>query len=142
MKYSPGMRITPNTVPMTMPPSADAPMVLLPTAPGALGDDQRIQAGDERERGHQDRPEAGLAPAIGRLEHGGALAPALDGELDDQHRVLAEQTDQHDQADLGVDVVRQAHEVSIRNEPNAPAGSDVITASGRTKLSYCAASTR
>ena len=30
-------------------------------------------------------------------------------EFDDQDRVLAEQADQHDQTDLGVDVVGQAH---------------------------------
>ena len=36
MKYSPGITSTPKTVPATMPPSADEPMVLLPTAPAPL----------------------------------------------------------------------------------------------------------
>ena len=38
-----------------------------------------------------------------------ALLAPLDREFDDQDRVLAEQTDQHDQTDLGVDVVGQPH---------------------------------
>ena len=38
-----------------------------------------------------------------------ALVAPLHGELDDQNRVLAQQTDQHDQTDLGVDVVGQPH---------------------------------
>src|SRR5260221_5126343 len=60
---------------------------------------------NEGERGHQDRPEPqprgcnGGGPAL--------TAPVLEllGELDDQDRMLRRETNQHNEADLGEDVV-------------------------------------
>src|SRR5208282_3830726 len=77
--------------------------------PGAGGIDQRKETGDEGEGGHLNRPEAQFCSFDGCLLEGHALPAPLDREFDDQDRVLAEQTDQHDQTNLGVDVVGQPH---------------------------------
>ncbi len=87
--------------------------------PGADRDHQRHDAEDERERGHQDRPQTQLH----RRQRGVAarqprLALVL-GEFDNQDRVLAGQADQHHEADLREDV-----DVRMRGgqaEPVAPA---------------------
>src|SRR5512135_277245 len=79
--------------------------------PGAGGDDQREEAGDEGEGGHQDRPEPQFPALDGRLLDAQALPAPLHREFHDEDRILAEQADQHDQADLGVDVVGQAHDL-------------------------------
>src|SRR5271157_6239837 len=77
--------------------------------PGAGGKDQRKETGDEGEGGHLNRPEAQFSAFDGCLLEGHALPAPLDREFDDQDRVLAQQTDQHDQTNLGVDVVGQSH---------------------------------
>src|SRR5215218_6752815 len=62
---------------------------------GTRRGDQRENARDEGDRGHEDRAE----PETRRLEGGfnDALAffPQLDGELHDQDRVLGRETDEH-----------------------------------------------
>ena len=78
---------------------------------GARRHDERQQARDERERGHENRPEADPGAFDGRLEHRQAFIVPLHRELHDQDRVLSEQADEHDDADLRVDVVRQAHQL-------------------------------
>src|SRR5438874_13118577 len=69
---------------------------------------ERQHAEDERERCHQDRPEA--EPA--RLDCGGEAVLArlllLLGELDDEHGVLRGEPDQRDEADLCDQVVVHA----------------------------------
>ena len=69
---------------------------------------ERHAAEDEGERRHQDRPE----PQLCTFERGGhdveAMLDAQLGELDNQDRVLRRQADQHDDADLRVDVVVEA----------------------------------
>src|SRR5271157_4090952 len=77
--------------------------------PGAGGKDQRKETGDEGEGGHLNRPEARSSSFDACLMEGQALPAPLYREFDDQDRVLAEQTDQHDQTNLGVDVVGQPH---------------------------------
>src|SRR5512135_3524735 len=77
--------------------------------PGAGGKDQRKKTSDEGEGGHLNRPEAQFSTFNGRLLERHALHAPLDREFDDQYRVLAEQTDQHDETNLGVDVVGQTH---------------------------------
>src|SRR5262245_6000308 len=67
--------------------------------PGTVGDYQREDAEDERERGHQDRPQ----PHLGGLDRGVEPRRAFElpvaGELDDQNGVLARQADQHHEPD-------------------------------------------
>ena len=70
-----------------------------------------------------------------------ALAQLL-GELDDQDRVLRRQADQHDQADLAVDVVGEAArplraERAEHRERHAEQHDE-----RQHELSYCAASVR
>src|SRR4051812_48385302 len=75
----------------------------LGTRPG--GDGKRNHAEREGERGHDDRAE----PVVRGVDGGphGILAfrLPLTGELDDQDGVLGGKADQHDEADLGQDVV-------------------------------------
>ncbi len=77
---------------------------------GAAGHDQRHHAGDERQRGHQDRPQAQAASLDHRLQRTGALGLQRAGELDDQDRVLRRQAYQHHQPDLDEHVVVAAHQ--------------------------------
>ena len=88
--------------------------------PGAGGEDQRKETGDEGEGGHLNRPEAQFSSFDGRLLEGQALPAPLHREFDDQDRVLAEQTDQHDQTNLGVDVVGQPHDLQEQEGTEDP----------------------
>ena len=88
--------------------------------PGAGGNDQRKETGDEGEGGHQNRPEAQFSAFDGCLLEAHALLAPLHREFDDQDRVLAEQTDQHDQTDLGVDVVGQPHDLQEQEGTEEP----------------------
>ncbi len=72
--------------------------------PRPLGDHQGDDAEDERQRGHDDRPEPDLGGFQGGLIAGTPSLLAVAGELDDQDRVLAGQARQHDEADLDEDV--------------------------------------
>ena len=72
--------------------------------PGPRGHDQRDHSDDERERGHQDRPQPQPARLPRRLVARPALQVLLLGVLDDQDGVLARQPHQHHQADLHEDV--------------------------------------
>jgi len=67
--------------------------------------------------GHQNRPEAQFSSFDGCFLEARALPAPLHREFDDENRVLAEQTDQHDQTNLGVDVVGQPHHVQNWKEP-------------------------
>src|SRR6202040_2493262 len=85
--------------------------------PGTGGTDQRNQTGDEGEGGHLNRPEARFSSFDGCLLEWQTILVPLNREFDDQDRVLAEQTDQHDQTDLGVDVVGQPHDLQEQEGP-------------------------
>ena len=74
----------------------------------ARGEEQRHHAKDETQGGHQNRTEPQPRRLPSRFERRLALLPELVGELDDENRVLCRQTDQQDEADLGVDVVVEA----------------------------------
>jgi hypothetical protein len=80
------------------------------SAPGAGRQHQRHHAHDEGKAGHQD----GAQPQPGGMDGGldGFLAADLQlaGEFHDQDGVLAGQPDQHEQADLGEDVVVAARQ--------------------------------
>ena len=103
---------------------------------GARGDDQRHQTEDEGEGRHHDgaEPQAG-APSIAAVDDVLALAPLLHRELDDQDGVLGGERDQHDDADLGVDVVVQPDQISAARAPNRPTVTESRAAIGIAELS-------
>jgi hypothetical protein len=82
---------------------------------GSRCGDQREHAQDEGEAGHQDRTKPRLCRLDGHLERGGAAFLGLLGEFDDQDRVLGGKRDEHDQADLGQDVVVHPPQVHARH---------------------------
>jgi hypothetical protein len=55
---------------------------------GALGDNQRQKPEDKGEAGHHDRPEAQARAFDRRFQDRLAVAPLLNGELDDQDAIL------------------------------------------------------
>jgi len=103
---------------------------------------QRHDAEDERECRHQDRPK----PETGRFHRGvndaqAFLTPAL-GELNDQNRVLGGKTDQHDEADLRIDVgLKTAHEQRQECTEQRQRHREQHM-NGMDQLSYCAARIR
>ena len=68
-----GMKKMPTVVAVSMPANTPVPSECRLGRAGAAGDHQRRDAEDERERGHQDRPE----PLAGRLDRGLAHAASL-----------------------------------------------------------------
>ena len=145
--YNTGIRKTPRNVAMSMPENTAMPITFRPSAPAPLASQQRHNAEDERERGHQDRPES----QTGAFERGSdRILPLLAqhlGELHDQDRVLGGQPDQHDEPDLGEHIVHVALGVLARHPQ-----SEVRTERGERRSQqhaerqapalYCAASTR
>ena len=91
-----------------MPPNTAVPTEWRPGLAGALRGDERQHAEDERERGHQNRTEPDPRGFDRGLRNRQPALAQLLGEFDDQDRVLGGKADQHDQADLTVDVVGQA----------------------------------
>src|SRR5579883_2231404 len=77
--------------------------------PSAGGKHQWNQTGNEGKGGHLNRPESQFPTFDGCVDERQALLSPLDGELHNQDGVFAKQTDQHDQTNLGVDVVSQSH---------------------------------
>src|SRR5438093_119127 len=73
--------------------------------PGSGRARERQHPQDERERGHQDRPEAQAARLDGGREAVPALLLLLLGELDDEDGFLRGEPDQRDEADLIDEVV-------------------------------------
>ena len=126
-----------------MPPATAVPTEWRASWPGAGREHERQHAEDERQRGHQDRPQPDARRLDRRLDDRQPAVPQLLGELDDQDRVLRRQADQHDQADLAVDVVRQpAHPLRADSAPSTASGTPSRMMNGSTRLSYCAASVR
>ena len=125
-----------------MPPATAVPTEWRASWPAPVANDQRQHAEDERERGHQDRPQPDARRFDRRLDDRQPLVPQLLGELDDQDRVLRRQPDQHDQPDLAVDVVGQAAHPLRDSAPSTASGTPSSTMNGSTRLSYCAASVR
>ena len=72
--------------------------------------------------------------AASTMPHAG-LAAGL-GELDDQDRVLRGERDQHDEADLGVDVEGEARRASsAASAPATPTATESSTGTGIVQLS-------
>ena len=72
---------------------------------GTARQHQRSDADDEGKRRHQDRPEPQSRCRERRLFDRIAGGAPLARELHDQHRILCRQPNEHDQANLHVDVV-------------------------------------
>ena len=75
---------------------------------GPARDRQRQHAEAEGQRRHDDRAQAQLRALDRRLDEAHALLEVRLRELHDQDRVLRRQAEHGEQADLEVDVVRQA----------------------------------
>src|SRR5262245_36282931 len=67
------------------------------------------QPSNKGEGGHEDRTETHLGTFDGCLQDRGTLSGFLHGKLDDQYRVLTQEPDEHDEPNLGIDVVGEAH---------------------------------
>src|SRR5262245_47382314 len=59
---------------------------------------ERHHPENERQRGHEDRPQPDTRRLDGRFDHRHAAAAQLLGEFNDQDRVLGREADQHDQS--------------------------------------------
>jgi hypothetical protein len=109
---------------------------------GAGCEHQRHGAQDEGEGCHQDRAQPRARGLHGGVPAVGALLLGLLGELGDQDRILSGESDQHHEADL----VRMLLSIPRSSTPliaaNRHMGTIRITASGSSKLSYCAAKSR
>src|SRR3989475_1901393 len=81
---------------------------------GAARREERRDAENERERGHQDRPQPLAARLERRLPDGAPLGTQLVRELDDQDRVLRGEANYDNEADLHIYVVRHADRKSTR----------------------------
>src|SRR5580692_6586572 len=68
-------------------------------------------AEDKCERCHQNRAQPQPRPFKSRIRKRLSVFVLILGELDDQDGVFRRQTDQHDQADLGVDVAFDLHHI-------------------------------
>ena len=88
-----------------MPPTIVVPTEWRPSAPAPVAKYQRQNAENERERSHQNRPQA----QFGCFNRGFAMVRPLSaqllGELDNQNRVLRRKADEHHQTDLAVDII-------------------------------------
>jgi len=98
------MKKIPSSVAASMPETTTVPMTDGPRRRRRWRP-QRNAAEDERERRHED----GAEPQARALERGVDDGPAFLElglrELDDEDRVLRGEADQHDEADLRIDVV-------------------------------------
>ena len=123
-----------------MPKKTAVPSAWRISAPAPLASDQRQHAEDEREAGHQDRPQAQSRGLDRGVERGHSLVLLLLlGELDDQHRVLRRQAGQHDEADLREDVVVHARAAITPAMPHRRhIGTIRMIAVESAKLSYSA----
>ena len=76
------------------------------------------------------------APSIAGVEDRLAAVALLDRELDDQDAVLGGERDQHDEADLGIDVEAAARRAQPRRcAPSTPTLTDSSTGTGMFQLS-------
>ena len=88
--------------------------------PRSRGEDERDDAEDKRERRHQNRAQPQAGGGESRLRDSLALFIFHLRELHDEDRVLGRQADQHDQADLGKDIVFQAEDPQARRTRRTP----------------------
>ncbi len=108
MTYSTGVITRLRNVETSMPPNTTVPSECRAALPAPLaktsGMTAMMKAIEVIRIGRKPR----LSRAQRRRDDVGARANLLVGELDDQNRALTRQADQHDVADLRVDVLREA----------------------------------
>ena len=121
----------------SIPPMTVVPMIWRETAPAPAGDPQRHASEDERERRHQNRPQAEPRAFQRRIHQGLALFEFVLGEFDDQDRVLGRQPDQHHQTDLRVDVVLDLDHVGRQKVPQQRHGAATARRRLRTPRPAC-----
>ena len=86
-------------------------MICRATAPAPLARPQRHAAENECERGHQNRPQPEPGAFERSIRQRLSVLELILGELDDQNRVLGRKTDEHNQADLRIDIAFDLHHV-------------------------------
>ena len=122
-----------------MPPKTVVPIDCRLAAPAPLanisGRTPRMKAKAVIRIGRRRSRPASIAAAT-MLE---ALLAPPPGEFDDQDRVLGGEADQHDEADLRIDVDRQAAQPQRRQRAKQRQGRRERTMNGMVQLSYCAA---
>ena len=99
------MRKIAMSVAASMPPITVVPMIRRATRAGTGRAPERDTAEDERERGHDDRAQTETRAFERGFEQRRAAFVGELRELDDQDGVLRRETDQHDEADLRIDIV-------------------------------------
>jgi hypothetical protein len=98
----------PTRVAALMPNTTAVPKTRRAEAPAPVAMASGREPKDEGERGHQDRPQAQTGALDRRLDQRLAALVFELGEFDDQDGVLGREPNEHDQADLGVDVILHA----------------------------------
>ncbi len=96
------------SVAASMPPITVVPMTRLATAPDPDAEPERHAAENERERRHDDRTQTQARALQRRFQQRSAALVGKLRELNDQDCILGGHTDQHDEADLCVDIVFHA----------------------------------
>jgi hypothetical protein len=104
----------------------------------ASGTTPMMKAIDRHEDGAQSQA-ACLQHRRHRIQPFGLLGPR---ELDDKDRILRRQPDEHDEADLGEDVVVAPGDPDSASADSSASGTISSTASGSDQLLYCAARMR
>ena len=89
----------------SMPPMTMVPSTWRETAPAPLASPQRNAAEDKGECGHEDGPEPQSRPGERGVKQRFAGFVFGLGELDDEDGVFGRKADQHNEADLRVDIV-------------------------------------
>ena len=117
----------PNTgVPTSRRASCEAPVATTSGSRPRMKANDVIITGRKRSR----------APSVAASSSGTPCLALLLGELDDQNAVLGGKPDQHDHADLGVEIERQpADQTMAANEPSTPTDTDSSTGTGMVQLS-------
>ena len=87
------------------PADDDGPECFARNPTRAGGEPQRKAAENKGEGGHQNGPQTDARAGQGGLDEGFAALDFGLGKFDDQNGVLGRKTDEHDQADLDIDVV-------------------------------------
>ncbi len=118
-----------------MPPNTGVPTPCRASSRSARCDHQRIKTENERERRHHHRAEAQTCAFGRRFQQRHALLALLLGEFDDQNAVLGRQPDQHDHADLAIEIERQPAMTIAANDPRMPIVTDSRTGTGMVQLS-------
>ncbi len=75
---------------------------------------QRREAENEGEGCHHHRPESQPCAFRRRLEQRRAMLATLFGEFDDEDAILGSESDQHNHADLGIEIERQMGDYDSR----------------------------